>query len=203
LNSQTQPFFYEINRSDGDGINIISDDEDHCTSCSDAESDNEVSIDFYEKGDDDEKDSRASNEEEGWIDDDDETNVCEKSIISRFKISNCVQATHLLSDESINSMLIKNEQCIKGRKCTPCPNDGECGECFGPIKSAKEIIRAFRRKYWEKASESGQIFLRRKQLLQDIDTMKVMNTVNSQMSIQYKIDGIFVCNSFFFVSRMR
>jgi hypothetical protein len=57
-------------------MNIISDAEDHCTSCSDAGSDNEASIGLYEKA------------------------MLTSNLLG--------PATHLLSDESINSLLVKN-----------------------------------------------------------------------------------------------
>ena len=194
------PFYFSSYRCESNEINFISDAEDYCTSCSDAESDNEACIGSYEKSNADEKLALASIDEDVWIDEYDETNTCEKPMQSRFKMSNSVQATHLLSDESINSLLNQKEECKKGRKCTLCPNDGECGESFGPIKRAREIIRTFRKKYWNDESESGQIYLRRKQLLQDLDAMTIRNTETSQITIQYKIDGIFVCKSFFYVS---
>ena len=65
-------------RFEGDGADIVSDAESHCTSCS------------------------GSNDDDTWTDDDENDANNEKSSISRFKVSNTVQATHLLSDESIN-----------------------------------------------------------------------------------------------------
>ena len=162
-------------RFEGDGADIVSDAESHCTSCS------------------------GSNDDDTWTDDDENDANNEKSSISRFKVSNTVQATHLHSDDSINGLLV-GEHCVKGRKCTSCPNDGECAELFGPIRSARDIVRNFRKKYWDNAGDVGQICSRRKQLLQDIDTMKVVNLENSAISIEYKIDGRFVCKSFFHVS---
>jgi len=140
----------------------------------------------------------SNNDDETWIDTDDENDANEKSVVSRFKVSDSVQANQFLSDESINNLLIR-DHCIKGRKCTPCPNDGECGDVFGSVKTARETIRTFRRKYWDNASAAGMIFSRRKQLIQDLDTMK-LRMENSQTIIQYKIDGRFVCKSFFQVS---
>ena len=156
-------------------------------------------MDMCDTGDASEKPFRCSNDNDEWIDDCDENKSTVKPVLSRFKVSNTVQSNLLLSDESINSLLIK-DHCIKSRNSSTCPNDGECGECFGPIKSAREIMRDFRKKYWDKAGDSGHIFQRRKQLLQDIDNMKVLSKENSHIQIQYKIDGVFVCKAFFCVS---
>jgi hypothetical protein len=175
-------------------MNIISDADSYCTSCSDAESEGDAFIDLREGN----TCANSTIDNEIWVDEV-EGDGQENPVASRFRVSSTVQANHLLSDASINAMLI-GEHCLKGRKCSPCPNDGDCGECFGAIKSAREVIKAFRKKYWDNASDVGQIFLRRKQLLQDIDTMKVLNKENSQITIQYKIDGVFVCKSFFYVS---
>ena len=181
-------------------MDIISDAESYCTSCSGENSDDEASMSIYNEGDASEKLPKASSDMDTWIDENENDSFNEKSSISRFKVSNIVQATHLLSDDSINGVLV-GEHCVKGRKCTTCPNDGDCGELFGPIKSARDIIRTFRNKYWDNAGDVGQIYSRRKQLLQDLDTMKVVNDVkNSEITIEYKIDGRFVCKSFFHVS---
>ena len=199
-------FYHELSlnflnyRFEGDGTDIVNDADSYCTSCSGAEdSDDDASKCIYDKGDDSEKLTRT-NDDDTWTDDDEnDATIDEKSSISRFKVSNTVQATHLLSDESINVLLV-GDHCVKGRKCTSCPNDGDCVEIFGPIKSARDIIRTFRKKYWDNAGDVGQIYSRRKQLLQDLDTMKVVNVENSGISIEYKIEGRFVCKSFFHVS---
>jgi hypothetical protein len=127
-----------------------------------------------------------------WMDVDEQDDVIEKAPTARFKISDRVQATHLLSDDSINKVIL-GDHCVKGRKCMSCPNDRECADLFGSVKEAKETIRNFH-------NEPGNIYMRRKQLLQDIDAMKVLKKESTQVRIQYKIDGRFVCKSFFHVS---
>ena len=151
--------------------------------------------------DEDRSNDKANNkDEEGcWIDVDDEVVDTEKASMPRYKMSDRVQAMHLLSDDSINKLLI-GDFCVKGTKCMACPNDRDCADIFGPVKLARETIRNFRRKYWNEKSEPGDIFMRKKQFLQDIDATKVHNNETTQIFIQYKIDGRFVCKSFFYVS---
>ena len=129
----------------------------------------------------------------------DDVDSTEKTPLSRFKISDKVQAIHLISDESVNKLLI-GDNCVLGTKCAACPNDRDCEEMFGSVKVARETIQNFRKKYWDYKTEVGQIFTRRKQLYNDIDAMKVYNTETCKLHIEYKIDGIFVCKRFFHVS---
>ena len=141
--------------------------------------------------------------DECWMDLYDDVDATEKTPLTRFKISDRVQAMHLLSDDAIVKFII-GDICVKGRKCMACPNDRECAEMFGSVKVATETIRNFRRKYWDAKIDAGQqyagqIFERRKQLYHDIDTMKVYNKETGKLLIEYKIDGIFVCKSFFHV----
>ena len=107
----------------------------------------------------------------------------------------------MLSDESIRSLLTA-DGCCKTRKTQLCPNDRDCEESFGPIKEASKIMKNFRSRYWNVDGGAGQIFQRRKLLLQDIEAMKVVDKDKDQTLIQYKIAGIFVCKSFFFVSTL-
>ena len=81
-----------------------------------------------------------------------------------------------------------------------CPNDRDCREMFGTVSEARERIRNFRKKYWNGKNDPGNIFDRRKQLFVDIDAIKVYNKETKQFIIEYKIEGRFVCKSFFHVS---
>jgi len=142
-------------------------------------------------------------DEEDWMDavDDDDDDLLEKPIVSRYKVSDEVQCRFLLGDESINMLLLGNF-CEKSRKCFCCPNKGDCVDELGSIKNARETIRIFRRKFWNEKSERGHIFERRQKLLQEIESLKVIRTVKgiSGTNIQFKIAGIFVCKSFYYVS---
>ena len=123
----------------------------------------------------------------------------EKEKSSRFKISSTVKARSLLSDDSINLLLL-GDPCTKSRKCAPCPNDRECAEALGKIRTARETIREFRRMYWNVNDAIGLVRERRQRLLDDINSIKVLDQQSSKIEIQFKIDGIFVCISFFWVS---
>jgi len=167
-------------------VRIISDVESYCSSCSDADIVNESN-------------DESLDDEGCWMEICDEVDDNEKDFIPRFKMSSSVQSTHLLSNDSINQLLI-GDHCVKGRKCMACPNDRDCREMFGTVSEARERIRNFRKKYWNGKNDPGNIFDRRKQLFVDIDAMKVYNKETKQFIIEYKIEGRFVCKSFFHVS---
>ena len=116
----------------------------------------------------------------------------------RFKIANTVKAENLLSDESVNRLLL-GSTCGIGKKCSKCPHDQECSEAFGTPKKSRDIIREFRARYWEIKDKKGMISERRKRLIEDIESMKVVNNITSKIDIQFKIDGIFVCKMLFWV----
>ena len=137
------------------------------------------------------------NDDEEWFDDFDE--VVGKVPIARFKISNAAKAKMLLSDESMNSLLV-GARCLKGRKSIPCPNDCECAESFGSVKISRDIIREFRKTFWSISKTEGQVKERRKTLLDNLFAMRVLDKETNKFHIQYKIDGIVVCKLFFYVS---
>ena len=152
---------------------------DYCSSCS--------------------EDNFACNEaDEDWMDVYEEVVDTRIETPSRFKISSTVKARSLLSDDNINLLLV-GDTCTKSRKCASCPNDRECADALGKIKVAREIIRDFRRRYWNISECKGQVRERRQNLLDDIDAMKVVDQATSKLEIQFKISGIFVCKSFFWV----
>lgn len=138
----------------------------------------------------------AENLDEGWMDDFDESKTPSIEPLSRFKMSNTVKANLLLSDDSINELLL-GRKCVKGRRCVPCPNDGDCPEVFGMPRTARDIIREFRKIYWNTCVEAGQISARRKSLLEDLNGLKVIT--KGKTYIEYKINGIFVCKTFYWV----
>ena len=115
-------------------VRIISDVESYCSSCSDADIVNESN-------------DESLDDEGCWMEICDEVDDNEKDFIPRFKMSSSVQSTHLLSNDSINQLLI-GDHCVKGRKCMACPNDRDCREMFGTVSEARERIRNFRKKYW-------------------------------------------------------
>ena len=55
----------------------------------------------------------------------DDVDATEKTPLSRFIISDRVQAMHLLSHDAVNKLLIGGN-CVMGKKCMACPNDRDC-----------------------------------------------------------------------------
>ena len=75
-----------------------------------------------------------------------------------------------------------------------CPNDQDCAEALGKIRTARETIR---RIYWIVNEAKGPVRERRQRLLDDFDSMKALDQQSPKFEIQFQIDGIFVCKSFF------
>ena len=117
---------------------------------------------------------------------------------NRYKISDNVKAGLVLSDESINKLILL-DQCVSGRNCSSCPNQRDCAGALGSVKVCRENIRSLRERYWNISVTKGFIIERRKRLLDDLMSFKVVDSKTGKIDLQYKICGIFVCKKFFYV----
>ena len=147
-----------------------------------------------------EEEGEEEDNDNNWVDEYDKDNENHiPDYRNRYKISDHVNADRVLSDESINCLMLL-DKCVSGRNCSACPNERDCAGALGTVKICRENIRTLRERYWNISVAKGVIIERRKRLLDDLTSFKVVNSKTGTIDLQYKIGGVFVCKKFFFVS---